>query len=203
MKKMTLTILLCIVMVLGITGCSTDTPNKLDNKNNSSIEKQEEQKEETEELNAIFGDEEGKTNYYLNNEKTIRKFVTEYNIIASKKVSKVDWTKNHQIATLKFDDLSGKINTGSNVGFLIEFQFGDGKAKLNDYKLLIKDIFKTIDKSYSDDSFETAFNEAIKNEYKTIDINDNTSITIHYNEEPIGYLQGDIYFIDITSKKYE
>lgn len=203
MKKNILNIIMCIIVVICITGCTIDETEKLDSTNNNSTEVQEEVQEISDELKAIFGDEDGKKNYFLDNEKTIRKFVTDYNDIASKKVTKVEWEKNHQIATLKFDDLSGKINTGSGVGFLIEFQFSNGKSKLNDYKLLIKDIFKVIDNLYTDDSFEKAFNEALNNEYESIAINENNSITLHYNEEPVGYLQGDIYFIDISSKSYE
>lgn len=162
----------------------------------------EDLKLEREKLERIFGDTPGKENYFFDNEKTIRRFVTEYNKINTNKVSEVDWEKNHTIAKLKFNGMSARVLSGTSFGFLIECEFGNGKSKIDDYKVLVKNMVKVLDNSIQDNDFDEAFNEANKNNLKDIKINDNTWININYNEDQVGYLVGDYYFIDVTVKNY-
>lgn len=162
----------------------------------------EELRLERENLEIIFGDTPGKVSAYINNEKTIRRFVTEYNKINTNKVSEVDWEKNHTIAKLKFDGMSVRVLSGTSSGFLIQCEFGSGKTRVKDYKELVKNMVKVLDSSVKDEDFDEAFNEADMNNLKDIKINDNTWINVNYNEGQVGYLAGDYYFIDVTVKKY-
>lgn len=162
----------------------------------------EELKLEREKLERIFGDEPNKTNYFLENESTIRRFVTEYNKANQNKVSEVDWEKNHTIATLKFDGMSARVLSKTSSGFLIECEFKDGKAKVDDYKKLVFDMIKILDNAIQEKEFEDAFKEANNNNLKDIKINDNVLININYNKDSIGFLPADYYFIDVTVKNY-
>lgn len=157
---------------------------------------------EREKLERIFGDEPGKENYFLEHEKTIRRFVTEYNKLYDNKVSEVDWEKNHTIARLKLEGMSVRVLSGTTSGFIIECEFSNGKARVNDYKNLLNNMIKVLDKTIEDNVFENAFNEANKNNLKDIKITDNSWININYNKDAVGYLVGDYYFIDVTVKKY-
>lgn len=180
--------------------------DKISNQQNSipnSTENNIENKNEEEYLrNELFGDKEGKNNPYFQNEKTIRKFVLEYNQNAKSKITKVEWHKNHQIANVKFDDFSAKLNSSSNVGFLVEFEFTNGKAIIGQYKEIIKELIYVFDSDLAEEKFNEAFNNANINQYTSVNVTNNISITMHYNENQVGYLSGDRYFIDISCSDY-
>lgn len=136
------------------------------------------------------------------NEKTIRKFVLEYNEKASIKITNVDWINNHQMANIKFDNMSAKFNTGNDVGFLIEFEFENGNEMIDQYKGLIKDMILIFDQNVQEDEFNEAFSKAQSNQYTPSKVSDNINITIHYNEEQVGFASGDRYYIDVTCSNY-
>lgn len=188
-----------LVLLVTITGCGTQSTN-IDNNKDTNIEST---KNEDENLKSeLFGDSEDKKNYYFNNEKTIRKFILSYNEFAKTKVNKVEWKNNHQIAYVYFNEMSAKFNTGGNVGFLIEFEFTNGKEMLNTYKEIIQDLILTFDSSIPKETFNESFNNAELNQYKPTMLTDNISITMHYSEEQVGYKSGDRYYIDITCSNY-
>lgn len=201
MKKIFLC-LLSVVTLFILTGCSESVPNEsetnITEENNSSIV----QTEESELKSELFGDSDDKKNYYFNNEKTIRKFVLAYNEKANVKITNVEWKNNHKIADIRFDNMSAKFNTGSDVGFLIEFEFENGKEMINQYKELIKDIIFTFDSNVQEDTFNESFNNAQSNQYNPSKVTDNIAITMHYSKDQVGYKSGDRYYIDVTCSNY-
>ena len=198
-KKRTMIILIVFfIILLTITGCGNQNTDVNNNNTNVNETKNDEETLKSE----IFGDSEDKENYYFNNEKTIRKFILSYNENAKTKVNKVEWKNNHQIAYVYFNEMSAKFNTGANVGFLIEFEFTNGKEMLNVYKEIIQDLILSFDSSITNEEFNESFNNAQINQYKATMITDNISITMHYSEEQVGYKSGDRYYIDITCSNY-
>lgn len=170
--------------------------------NNSTTDSNIEETEESKLKSDLFGDSDDKANYFFDNEKTIRKFVLAYNEKANVKITNVTWTNNHKIANIRFDNMQAKFNTGSDTGFLIEFEFGNGKEMINNYKVLIKDIILTFDSDVQEDKFNESFNNALTNQQLLIKVTDNISISVHYSKDQVGYKSGDRYYIDITCINY-
>lgn len=197
-----------IVIVIFSALLFTESDNTINNneiieENDNSLESNITQIEEETELNSeLFGDSDDKKNYFFNNEKIMRKFILAYNEKANVKITDVEWKNNHQMANIKFKDMSAEFNTGSDVGFLIEFEFENGKENINQYKALIKDIIFTFDSKVREDTFNEAFNNAQNNQYSPSKVTDYIVITMHYSEEQIGYKSGDRYYIEITCSNY-
>ena len=61
---------------------------------------------------------------------------------ANIKITNVDWVNSHSIADVKFDNMSARLNSGTDNGFLIEFEFTNGEKMINQYKEVIKDLIK-------------------------------------------------------------
>ena len=93
----------------------TVSNNEIIEENNSSTDSNIVQTEESELKSELFGDSNDKKNYFFNNEK------------ANVKITNVDWKNNHQMADIRFDNMSVEFNKGSDVGFLIEFEFENEK----------------------------------------------------------------------------
>lgn len=193
-------VILIVFSLLFTKNDDTLSNNETIEKNNNIDNNEEQMKEELK--SELFGDSDEKENYFFNNEKTIRTFVLAYNKKANAKITNVDWRNNHQMADIKFDIMSAIFNTGSDVGFLIEFEFGNGKEMINQYKELIKDIIFTFDSNVQEESFNASFNNAHSNQYNPSKVTDNITITIHYSKDQVGYKSGDRYYIDITCSNY-
>lgn len=162
----------------------------------------EQLKAERIQLEKIFGYEEGQKNYYLDNEEKIRKFVIEYNKSNDNKVNEVKWEKNHTIARLKFDDMSARVLSNTESGFIVECEFSNGKNQINKYKELLKNISKVLDNNINDEAFNTAFQEADKEQLKDIKITENSFININYNKDAVGFLSADYYFLELKVKNF-
>lgn len=162
----------------------------------------EQLKAERIQLEKIFGYEEGEKNYFLDNEEKIRKFVTEYNKSNDNKVNEVKWEKNHTIARLKFDNMSARVLSNTESGFIVECEFNNGKNQVNQYKELLKNIGKVLDKNINDELFNTAFQEADKEQLKDIKITENSFININYNKDAVGFLSADYYFLELKVKNF-
>ena len=50
--------------------------------------------------------------------------------------------------------------------------------------------------------FETSYSNAMENKSGVNTIGANVTIDINYNENPVGYLSGDYYFINISRGEY-
>lgn len=183
-----------------------ETDNKVENneikQEENNIDSSVVQTEEDELKSELFGDSDDKTNYFFNNEKTIRKFVLAYNENANIKITNVDWVNSHSIADVKFDNMSARLNSGTDNGFLIEFEFTNGEKMINQYKEVIKDLIFVFDSNVQEDTFNEAFNNAQTNQHNPINVTDNISIKMHYSKEQVGYKSGDRYYIDITCSNY-
>lgn len=136
------------------------------------------------------------------NEKLIRKFVLAYNNLSSNKIIEVNWKNNHQISNVSFGNMNAKLNSGSSLGFLVEFEFGTGKEMIESYKSVIKDMVLVFDSSVSEETFNQAFENADTNQYKETNITDNIIIKMHYSKDQVGYASGDRYYIDLKCTNY-
>ena len=112
-------------------------------------------------------------------------------------------TKNHQISNVTIGNMNAKLNSGSSLGFLVEFEFGNGKETIDLYKSVIKDMILVFDSSVSEETFNKAFETANANQYKEINVTDNIIIKMHYSKDQVGYASGDRYYIDLNCINYK
>lgn len=202
-KKWWFWLIIAIILVVPFIESENTEENNIIEDNNISTSNEIVQTEKSELSSELFGDLADKKNYFFDAEKTIRKFVLEYNEKANVKVTNVEWVKNHSIADVKFNNMSARLNSSAENGFLCEFEFTNGKKMIDEYKKLIKDIVYVFDSTVKEEVFDKAFNNAKVNENKEIKITENIIIKMHYNKEQVGFLSGDRYFIDITCGNYD
>lgn len=198
MKKKVCLYLLIITIILTITGCfNVKNGNNTDNQNNNNVEEKTDNNDE--QYDELFGGKE--SNPYYNNEKSIRNFVIKYNSNASNKVNKVEWTKNHTIAKLYFNDENCKINEHSERGYIITCEFNNGKSKVSTYDLILKDMIKIYNSNISEEEITNQMSNAKNNNGSSINITDNITIQYNYLEEPISIRAGDSYIIELILGK--
>lgn len=194
-------IFLAFAMITGEDTSKIDVAKKVDSKVEVS------RLENENETNAILVNEYEKllgkvdNNPFYENEKKIRKFVTEYNELSNIDITSIEWKNNHKIANVKFQAGSGKLNSDAyENSFLLEFEFADGKNKIDSYEKIFRDVIKVFDLTVSDLEIENAFIEA--RESKVSKIREGISIKYNYIEEQIGYKQGDTYIIEMRFSDY-
>ena len=156
-------------------------------------------KNKNEENEQLFGKQEN--NAYYSNEKNIRNFVTDYNSKYSNKVTKVEWTKNHTIAQLYFNDENCKINDHSEKGYIITCEFNNGKAKVSDYDSILKNMIKMVDTNLDDNKIDTEMANAKDNNMKVINISDKITIQYNYLKEAVSIRAADSYIIELILGK--
>ncbi len=142
------------------------------------------------------------SNPFARQEKTIRKFASEFNEISDISISDIDFIKNHTIAYLIIDDfseLSIKVNDHSEMGFFFTFEFSNGTASLAKYEKLMRDIVKVFDANVD---VGEKFQEANTNNDTKINLSDSISVEYHYIEDAVGYQAADTYIITLTSTDY-
>ena len=142
------------------------------------------------------------TNPYAKNEKTIRRFVSEFNEISDTQVTDIEISKNHTIAYLVIDGFEGlsiKVNDHSEMGFFFTFEFSNGTAMLEQYENLMRDIVKVFD---SDVDIGEKFQEANTNQRTIVNLSDNITVEYHYIKDAVGYQAADTYIITLTSIDY-
>ena len=135
-------------------------------------------------------------------EKTIRRFVDEFNAISATPITDIEFKNNHTIAYFVVDGFSGlsiKINDHNEMGFMFTFEFKDGKASLEKYENFMRDAIKVFD---ANADVGDKFQEADENPDTYIHISDSISVEYHYIKDAIGYQAADTYIITLTSMDY-
>lgn len=141
-------------------------------------------------------------NPFARQEKTIRKFVSEFNEISDTTITDIDFIKNHTIAYLIIDgfpELSIKVNNHSEMGFFFTFEFSSGTALLEQYENLIRDIVKVFDANID---VKEKLQKAKSNKDTIIYLSDSISVEYHYIKDAVGYQAADTYIITLTSTDY-
>ena len=141
-------------------------------------------------------------NPYAEHEKTIRRFVDEFNAISSTPVTEIDFKNNHTIAHLVIDGfgkLTIKVNDHSEMGFFFTLHFSDGIASLEKYEALMRDIVKVFDANVE---IGDKFQEANANQKTNIYLSDNIFVEYHYVKDAVGFQAADTYIITLTSTDY-
>lgn len=141
-------------------------------------------------------------NPYAEHEKTIRRFVSEFNEISDTPVTDIKFKNNHTIAYLivdGFSELSIKVNDHSEMGFFFTLEFSNGTALLEQYENLMRDIVKVFDANVD---VGEKFQEANMNEDTIIYLSDSISIKYHYVKDAVGFQEADTYIITLTSTDY-
>ena len=201
-KKRNIIIIVGVIIILSVLyNIGTENNSNKPSENSENIQNKT-QSEEDKLKSELFGDKEDKTNYYFENEKTIRKFVLAYNEKSLNKIAEVNWKNNHQISNISINNMSAKLNSGSSLGFLVEFEFGNGKEMIESYKSVIKDMVSVFDSNVSEETFNQAFENANTNQYKETNITENIIIKMHYSKDQVGYASGDRYYIDLNCTNY-
>lgn len=135
-------------------------------------------------------------------EKTIRRFVDEFNAISATPITDIEFRNNHTIAYFVVDDFSGlsiKVNDHDETGFMFTFEFKDGKASLDKYENFMRDAIKVFDASLD---VGDKFQEANANYDATINLSDSISVKYHYIKDAVGYQSADTYIITLISADY-
>ena len=135
-------------------------------------------------------------------EKTIRRFVDEFNAISATPITDIEFRKNHTIAYFVVDDFSGlsiKVNDHDETGFMFTFEFKDGKASLEKYENFMRDAIKVFDANLD---VGDKFQEATANYDTTINLSDSISVKYHYIKDAVGYQSADTYIITLISADY-
>ena len=135
-------------------------------------------------------------------EKTIRRFVDEFNAISATPITDIEFRKNHTIAYFVVDDFSGlsiKVNDHDETGFMFTFEFKDGKASLEKYENFMRDAIKVFDANLD---VGDKFQEANANYDTTINLSDSISVKYHYIKDAVGYQAADTYIITLISSDY-
>ena len=141
-------------------------------------------------------------NPYAEHEKTIRRFVSEFNEISDTPVTDIKFKNNHTIAYLivdGFSELSIKVNDHSEMGFFFTLEFSNGTVLLEQYESLMRDIVKVFDANVD---VGEKFQEANMNEDTIIYLSDSISIKYHYVKDAVGFQEADTYIITLTSTDY-
>lgn len=139
---------------------------------------------------------------YAKQEKTIKRFVSEFNTISNTPITDIDFRNNHTIAYLVvdgFSDLSIKVNDNSELGFIFTFEFKDGKSSLEKYEDFMSDVVRVFDANID---VEEKFQEANTNQNTTIYLSDSIFIEYNYIEDAVGFQAADTYIITLTSTDY-
>lgn len=150
------------------------------------------------ENNSSFG--------YKSLEKLIVKFVNNINENSESKIVKVDFKNNHTKATLHFDDgytytvWDQTNNKQVEPDFMIETQFGNGKAKVDDYDTIVSTMIFVLTGGYDMEKITSIIEEA--KEFGTYK-DELIGIEYKYSEEAIGYQSADHYFINIDAFNYK
>ena len=141
-------------------------------------------------------------NPYAEHEKTIRRFVSEFNEISDTPVTDIEFRKNHTIAYLVVDgfaELSIKVNDHSEMGFFFTLEFSNGTASLEQYENLMRDIVKVFDANVE---VGEKFIEANANQRTNVYLSDSIFVEYHYIKDAVGYQSADTYIITLTSTDY-
>ena len=141
-------------------------------------------------------------NPYAEHEKTIRRFVSEFNEISDTPVTHIEFRKNHTIAYLVVDgfaELSIKVNDHSEMGFFFTLEFSNGTASLGQYENLMRDIVKVFDANVE---VGEKFIEANANQRTNVYLSDSIFVEYHYIKDAVGYQSADTYIITLTSTDY-
>ena len=141
-------------------------------------------------------------NPYAEHEKTIRRFVSEFNEISDTPVTDIEFRKNHTIAYLVVDgfaELSIKVNDHSEMGFFFTLEFSNGTASLGQYENLMRDIVKVFDANVE---VGEKFIEANANQRTNVYLSDSIFVEYHYIKDAVGYQSADTYIITLTSTDY-
>lgn len=198
MKKKVCIYLLIITMILTITGCyNVESGNNSENQSNNNVEEKTDNNDE--QYDELFGSKD--SNPYYDNEKNIRDFVIKYNSNASNKVNKVEWTKNHTISKLYFDDENCKINDHSEKGYIMTCEFNNGKSKVSAYDLILKEMIKIYNSNVSEEEITSQMSNAKNSNMSIMNITDKITIRYNYLEEPISIRSGDSYIIELILGK--
>ena len=185
-----------LFFVIGLSGNGeADTPQP--DVPNATIQTEQSTNTTTETTEAIDN-----TNPYAKQEKTIRKFVSEFNEISDTQVTDIEFRKNHTIAYLVvdgFEELSIKVNDHSELGFFFTLEFSNGTAVLEKYENLMRDIVKVFD---SNVDIGEKFQEASTNQRTVVNLSDDISVEYHYIKDAVGFQAADTYIITLTSMNY-
>ena len=155
----------------------------------------------TSETEAISTSTEN-TSTWAEQEKTIRRFVSEFNEISDTPISEIQFKNNHTIAYLSADgfaDLSIEVNDHKEMGFIFTFEFNEGTSLLGKYEALMRDIVKVFDANVD---VGEKFQEANQKHDAFIPLSDSISVEYHYIKDAIGYKAGDTYIITLVSTDY-
>lgn len=185
-----------LFFVIGLSGNGeTDTPQT--DVPNTTI-----QTEQSTNTTTITTEAIDNTNPYAKQEKTIRKFVTEFNRISDTPVTDIRFQNNHTVAYLLIDgfgEMGIKVNDHSEMGFFFTFEFSNGTAMLEQHEKLMRDIVKVFDTNVD---IGEKFQEANTNENTKVYLSDSIYVEYIYIKDAVGFQEADTYIITLTSMDY-
>ena len=190
-----------LLFVIGLSGKGeTDAPQV--DVPSTTIQIEESSTTGTEDTTQDTPEETKNDSPWAEQEKTIRKFVDEFNVISTTPITDIEFKNNHTIAYFVVDGFSGlsiKVNDHNEMGFVFTFEFKDGKDSLEKYENFMRDAIKVFD---ANADVGDKFQEADENLDTYIHISDSISVEYHYIKDAVGYQAGDTYIITLISADY-
>ena len=187
-----------LFFVIGLSGNSeTDTDTSQNDVSKTTVQVEQATNTTTETDEAIDN-----KNLYARQEKTIRRFVSEFNEISDTPITDIKFKNNHTVAYLLVDgfgELGIKVNDHREMGFFFTFEFSNGIALLEQYENLMRDVVKVFDANVD---VGEKFQEANMNEETMIYLSDNISVKYNYIKDAVGFQAADTYIITLTSMNY-
>ena len=172
MKK-ALLLILCGIVIFGMTGCNYSGKNNTD----SALNTQEEKK-----VDVIYKDDEG-----------INLFINKYNALYEPDITSDMLSKKHiggsdrdNVVTVANNKLEINIydNYGANGNYNMSVYVGyktDVDANVDEYKQQFSNFIKLFDQSLSDEDINNYWNDMISSYHSSYDINDIDILTMTDN----------------------
>ena len=156
--------------------------------------------EPTEEY-TLDGIENNSSSGYRSNEKLIVKFVNQVNKKCSQKIVSVNFLLNHEKAYIGFGDFVYTIWTDRSGEYNVHVQkeLNNGKATVDLCDEEISAMIYVLSEGYDDAKIASIIKMA-KTEGKYTD--EKVSVKYNYTEIPVGYQEGDHYWIDVYGYDY-
>ena len=187
-----------LFFVIGLSGNSeTDTDTSQNDVSKTTVQVEQATNTTTETDEAIDN-----KNLYARQEKTIRRFVSEFNEISDTPITDIKFKNNHTVAYLLVDgfgELGIIVNAHREMGFFFTFEFSNGIALLEQYENLMRDVVKVFDANVD---VGEKFQEANMNEETMIYLSDKISVKYNYIKDAVGFQAADTYIITLTSMNY-
>ena len=157
-------------------------------------------------VSPLFGDKDGVASKDIEEQQYVRKFIINYNNFAKYKIDRVDWIDEDK-AVITINGKDFEVN-GYDYGCSINCIILNGLSTVDDYKIILMDMVKTLDSTITDSMFNKAYETAksyrafaksqeIKQPYRLI--NDNVGIKMFYFESKSPTHEGDSFDVLIDN----